>query len=95
MALLYNQHKHTKCTASILSPKWLVASYSCVFEAFAGDNSAHHMKFPGDNWVVYAGHTFVDLGNMSLAETYDVKRIVAYSGVSIFQIVGFSFLTHV
>lgn len=81
VALLYNKNTLTKCTASILSPKRLVASYSCIEEAISRDLNEYSFPLAGDDWVVYVGHAVVNVMNKSDTNMVPVNRIIPYSSV--------------
>lgn len=75
VALLYDKKRNLQCTASILTPLWVMASYSCVVEA---DNSVKPL-----DWTLYAGGTnfFSEMNNTS-TQSKIVENIVTYPQVT-------------
>lgn len=68
VALLFDRKQTVKCTASILTPKWAIASHSCVGgRPIVGD------------WVLYAGGTqFFDTDENGTFQMSNVKEIVPH-----------------
>ncbi|CAH0558245.1 unnamed protein product [Brassicogethes aeneus] len=66
LALLYNKKENVQCTATVISPLWVAASYSCVTSKDARD------------WMLYAGSTSFFGGDNSTTQSKRVKEIVVH-----------------
>uniref|UniRef100_A0A182UJ58 Scavenger receptor class A n=1 Tax=Anopheles melas TaxID=34690 RepID=A0A182UJ58_9DIPT len=83
LALAFSNNAAVKCTASIVSPRWALASYTCIM----GKTEFVNNRNVGDmSWKLFAGSA---LFNASLEDTaaaaadasyqiVDVKRVVPY-----------------
>lgn len=76
IGLLYNSKKNVQCTASIIAPKWVMASYACVL---GSGNSAKE----GSEWSLYAGGThFLTNVENETVQMRQIKAIVPHPQVS-------------
>ena len=76
VAILYNSHVKSSCTASIISPRWLLASYNCL-----------HIKdrsLSNKDWVAYAGGSMFDKNPDT--QMRSVRTIVPYPQVKYNQL---------
>ncbi|XP_046392051.1 uncharacterized protein LOC124160273 [Ischnura elegans] len=72
VALLYHTRQRAACTASIISPRWLIASYNCL-----------HMReksLSPDGWVAFGGGSTFDKDKPE-TQIKTVKSIVPYPQV--------------
>ncbi|KAG8238853.1 hypothetical protein J437_LFUL018678 [Ladona fulva] len=72
VALLYHTGQRTTCTASIVSPRWLVASYNCL-----------HMReksLTADGWVAFGGGSTFEKDKPE-TQIRSVRSIVPYPQV--------------
>lgn len=80
VALLYDKKHNLQCTASILTPLWVMASYSCVVGA---DNSVTPL-----DWTLYAGGTnFFSETNNTSTQSKLVENIITYPQVKILYLI--------
>ena len=70
LAVLFNVRRKTSCTVTIVSPRWLVTSYSCVHT-----NSVNPLE-----WVVFAGPSGYSPTASESAQIKLVKSIVIHPG---------------
>lgn len=76
VVLLHNRRLREKCTASIVSPGWLLASRTCVLGDIETDDRVEDER-RGD-WTAVVGRTVFEDDDTGV----EVKRIVPFSGVS-------------
>uniref|UniRef100_A0A1V1FNG4 Putative serine protease 69 isoform A n=1 Tax=Reticulitermes speratus TaxID=60591 RepID=A0A1V1FNG4_9NEOP len=72
VALLYHTRYKSSCTASIISPKWLLSSYSCL-----------HLRdktLTAENWVAFGGGSMFETDKPETQIT-EVRSITAYPQV--------------
>ena len=69
LAVLFNVKRKTSCTVTIISPRWLVTSYSCVHTI--GDINPLE-------WVVFAGPSGYDPSASESAQIKLVKTILSH-----------------
>lgn len=78
VGLLFNKRHNTKCTASLITTKWAVVSYSCLT-----DNGLHKIESNMNrDWSLYAGgsHLLNNTGNATI-QMRIVKNIVPHPQV--------------
>lgn len=74
VALLYDKKRNLQCTTSILTPLWVIASYSCVVGA---DNTVTPL-----DWTLYAGGTnFFSETNNTSTQSKNVETIITFPQV--------------
>lgn len=81
LAILFNKEYNLKCTSTIISPMWVLASYSCVIgkTEFIYRNEEHNIK-----WSLYAGSSVFEddfKTNETVAQLANVSHIVEYPQV--------------
>ena len=70
LAVLFNVRRKTSCTVTIVSPRWLVTSHSCV----------HTTTVNPLEWVVFAGPSGFSATASESAQIKLVKSIVSHPG---------------
>jgi hypothetical protein len=73
LTLLYNKRRNMQCTATLISPVWVIASHSCIF-----DSNSRAVALPND-WILYAGSTnFFSNADNSTTQVGQIKRILPH-----------------
>ncbi|XP_069682379.1 uncharacterized protein [Periplaneta americana] len=72
VALLYHTRYKTSCTASIISPKWLLSSYNCLH---LRDNS-----LKAESWVAFGGGSMFETDKPD-TQIREVRSIIPYPQV--------------
>lgn len=75
LSLLYNKQQNTYCTATVVTPLWAVASYSCML--------ANNNEYGNRNWRLFAGGN--NKADNKSTQIRDVDEIVPHPQVSKFQ----------
>ena len=94
LAILFNKEYNLKCTTTIVSPMWVLASYSCVIgkTEFIYRNEEHNIK-----WSLYAGASaFKDdnKANDTVAQIVNISQIVEYPQVNFLKTFTVEFLNN-
>lgn len=77
LTLLYNKRRNMQCTATLISPVWVIASHSCIF-----DSNSRAVALPND-WILYAGSTnFFSNADNSTTQVGQIKRILPHPQVT-------------
>jgi hypothetical protein len=78
LALVFNQDFSPKCSATIVSPKWALASYSCLNGGNSEPSKSHHDR----EWILFAGDNVFpnksSQGSDSPAQFSKIKSIHEY-----------------
>lgn len=78
LALLFDRRNNIQCTANIISPMWVLATYSCV----AGTKP--HVPIIPKDWTLYAGKTnFSNNADNSTTQVRIVNDIIAHPQVRV------------
>lgn len=72
LSLLYNTQHNTYCTATIVTPLWVLASYSCVIA-----NNRESVNI--DSWRLIAGST--NKADNKSSQIRDIQEIVPHPQV--------------
>ncbi|XP_068086378.1 uncharacterized protein [Anabrus simplex] len=72
VALLYHTRHKTSCTASIISPKWLLSSYNCLH--------LRDKQMLPTNWVAFGGGSMFEVDKPE-TQIREVQNIVPYPQV--------------
>lgn len=74
VTLLYNKMYNVQCTATVLSPIWVLASYSCM----------HPYENETNSWQLLAGSTtFNNDSNNKIKQERNISRIIEHPQVLI------------
>lgn len=77
LTLLYNKRHNLQCTATLIAPTWVAASYSCIF------NSNSQAPVLPNDWILYAGSTnFFSNPDNSTVQVGQIKRILPHPQVN-------------
>lgn len=80
--MLYNNHTQAKCTASIISPTWLITSYSCLLSGGEEDQINSLTNESVKDWKMFAERTVIDLKDSDNSTIQrQIQKIIPYSGV--------------
>jgi hypothetical protein len=75
LALVYSGNTGMKCTATIVAPRWALASYSCII----GQTEFINGRGTELSWTLFSGSSeFDESVNNTNVQTVHVKQIVVY-----------------
>lgn len=82
LSLVFNKDFSPKCSATIISPLWAIASYSCMI---GRQRSVPRKAHNEDEWILFAGDNIFpnksSQGSDSSAQISKVKNIYEYPQV--------------
>lgn len=71
LSLLYNNKRNTYCTATVITPLWALASYSCIM---ANDRDSSN-----SNWRLFAG--FTNKADNKNSQIRDIQNVIPHPQV--------------